>query len=280
MPDPEGRSTLAPLPSRGGNPNAVYQDEQQPDSSSGVPAEAEESQTATAEQAIEQQQDQGQEQQEQKDVPFHQHPRWQERQRELEAANRRAEEAERLARLAIERFQPTQQAPQPQIDPWKGLVDNPDPATAQYWQQVRHLQRAEAEAIVEQKLAGTMQAVDAGRRELATIKIAQFRKDNPEILPGSREESVIAGYVGQGFDLETARKLALFDKIEQENRDLKSKKNAIPRKANANVDASAGIPENSGLPRKASSWSERASEVYEKGGSLKDIGNAVFGKRK
>jgi hypothetical protein len=212
------------------------------------------------------------------DVPFHQHPRWIERQKEIERLRVERDEAQRLARLAVERIQQPTQAPVQQDDPWQGLVNHPDPATAQFYQQQRTLFQREAERMADQKLQGVLQAVDAGRRELAAIKIGQFRKENPDIKPGSQEEAAIANFVQQGFDLDTARKLALYDMLEAENRALKGKQASVGQKrVAANSEASAGIPAGAGLPPKPGDWRERAGAVLDKGGTMKDVANSIFG---
>jgi hypothetical protein len=129
-------------------------------------------------------------------------------------------------------------------------------------------------------MQGLMQAVDAGRRELAAIKISQFRKDNPEIKQGSPEEAAVATFVGQGYDLDTAKKLALFDKLEAENRAFKAKQASVSQKRQAaGQESSSGIPAGNGLPARRSGSEDRASEVIDKGGNWKEVASAFFGIR-
>ena len=211
------------------------------------------------------------------DVPFNKHPRWIERQRELEEARRQRDEAQRLTQLALER-QPIPQQPQVQPqDPWAGLVDHPDSATAQFWQTQRKLQEP-----LMQRVQGLEQTVTAGTQELAELRIENFRLKNPEITPNSPEENAVAGYVRAGYRLNDAKKLALYDlkygKLEEEVKTLKSKQSAIPQKvAAARSEASAGIPNTSGLPPARGDWRERVSEIHDKGGTFKDMANAIFG---
>lgn len=194
-----------------------------------------------------------------------------------EELRRERDEARRLAQLAIEKFEQPQQAAVPEADPWKGLVDHPDPATAQWYQQQRILFQTEAKRVSEAQLQGVMQTFEAGKRELAALKISQFRKENPDIKPGSQEEALIAERLSQGYDLEDARKLALFDKYESENRAFKAKQGKIPQKrAAAGVERSSGIPQQNGLPRNPGNWRDKAGAVIDKGGSMKDVLKAVF----
>lgn len=195
-----------------------------------------------------------------------------------EELRKERDDARRLAELALQKLQAPQptQAPQPEVDPYAGM----DAPTAEFYRQMDRRIEQKASALADQKLQGVLQAVDAGRQELASIKIAQFRKENPDIKQGSPEETAIAGYVQQGFTLDHARKLALYDKLETENRAFKTKQAAVPRKAAANVESSAGIPESSGLPGRPGDWRQKASEVIDQGGDMLDIANTLFGRKR
>lgn len=202
--------------------------------------------------------------------------RWDELVQQANEAKRERDESRRLAELAMTKYQAPPQPVVPEHDPWAELVNHPDPATSQFYQKQRALFQHEAR----QSQQGMLQAVDAGRRELAAIKIAAFRRENPEIKPGSPEEATIAGYVGQGLDLEMSKKLALYDRQEVELRALKSKQAAVPSKANANTERSSGIPAGAGLPSTKATWREQAGEILDKGGSLADVGNLLFGTKR
>lgn len=272
--DNEGRQSYPPAPTRGGNPNAPMPEDANADSS---PADASSVSSTDGQEQVSQE---GTAPSTQPESKFHMPPesRWQEL---IDQKNK----AEQLARLALEKLQAPQAPVAPVEDHWKGLVDHPDPATAQFYQQQRGLFQREAERMADQKLQGVLQAVDAGRRELAEIKISQFRKDNPEITVGSPEESAIAGYVQQGFDLQNAKKLALYDKLEAENRALKTKgqqrSNALPQKIAANVESGSGVPETAGLPGQHMTFADRAAKIYdESGGDIKQVLKAVFHKKR
>lgn len=198
--------------------------------------------------------------------------RWEELRRQREQAEARAVQAEAMARMALEKIQ----GPQPQaqeVDPYAGM----DAATAEFYRNMDKRIEQKASAMAQLQIQGVLQSMDAGRRELAEIKINQFRQSNPDIKPGSQEEAAIAGYVQQGYDLNNAKKLALYDKLETENRALKSKQSAIPQKrAAAQSESSSGIPQTAGLPGRPGSWKEKAGEVIDKGGSFQDVLKTVF----
>jgi hypothetical protein len=203
--------------------------------------------------------------------------RWAEVIKQKEEAERRASEAQRLAELALQKLQTPTAHVQPEPYPYAGMDD----ATANWYRRMDARMEERAAKIADQKLQGVLQSLNIGRQELAAIKVAQFRKDNPEIAQGSPEEAAIAGYVQGGMDLDTAKKLALYDKLEAENRALKGKQAAIPRKvAASNAESSSGIPAGAGLPPKQGDWRDKASEILDKGGNLQDVLHNVFGGRR
>lgn len=179
----------------------------------------------------------------------------------------------------VQRVQP--QAPvQPVNDPWEGLVNHPEPQTAMFYQQQKRLFEYTARQTAEQQNQSLMQVVDAGRRELAQIKISQFRKENPEIKPNSPEEQQIAVLIGQGYDLDTAKKLALYDRQEQELLTLRAKQSSVGAKAAANqTGPTQGMPATAGLPGRPGDWRENVRQAARKGGSLADIVNAAGASR-
>lgn len=208
--------------------------------------------------------------------PFNMPPpeRWEELRREREEARQQAAEARQLAQLALQKLQNPQAPVQPEIDPYAGM----DAPTAEFYRNLDRRIEMKAAQLAEQKLQPLAQAYEAGRRKLAEIEIGQFRKDNPDIKANSEEEKAIAGYVQSGFDLLSAKKLALFDKLEAENRALKGKQATIPQKrAAAQSDSSAGIPATAGLPPRPGDWRQKAGDILDKGGTLKDVLGTVFG---
>src|SRR3990167_1361800 len=210
---------------------------------------------------------------------FHMPPaeRWEELRQKHIAAEERAQRAETMARMALERVQ----APiSPQADPWDGKVNHPDAQTAMFWQEQKRLFEYEARRVSDQQNQSLLQVVDAGRRELAALKISHFRRENPDIKPDSPEEKAIAGLVSQGYDLDTAKKLATYDRLEQENQALKSKQSSVGSKAAANATGpTTSIPAGAGLPGKPGDWRENVRQAARKGGSLADILNAAGASR-
>lgn len=205
--------------------------------------------------------------------------RWEELRQQKAAAEQRAQQAETMARMALERVQ-MGQPPAPAHDPWEGKVNHPDAQTALFYQEQKRLFEYEARRVSDQSNQALMQAVDAGRRELAGLKISQFRKENPEIKPNSPEEQAIAGFLGQGHDLDTAKKLALYDRQEQELLALKAKHASAGQKMAANqTGPTSGIPATSGLPGRPGDWRENVRQAARKGGSLADIINAAGASR-
>ena len=127
------------------------------------------------------------------DVPFHQHPRWIERQKELEETRKQRDDALRLAQQVVERTPPVQ--PQPQVDPWAPYVGHQDPETARFWTSMRDLVRHERNLGKQDAVQELQPVIQAGMEKLAMIDLRDFRKENPEISPGSEEEKQIVSYL-------------------------------------------------------------------------------------
>ena len=87
--------------------------------------------------------------------------RWNQLRQERDQATARAQQAETLARMALEKVSTPQVPASAQPDPWEGLVNHPDPQTALFYQQQRKLFQVEAERLADQKLQGVYQVVDA-----------------------------------------------------------------------------------------------------------------------
>ena len=198
--------------------------------------------------------------------------RWNQLRADRQEAITRAERAEAMARMAMEKFQSPQAPVAPEVDPYAGM----EPQTAEFYRHLDKRIEQKASQLADQRMQGVLQAVNAGRQELASIKVAQFRKENPDITPGSPEEAAIASAVQQGYDLDTAKKLALYDKLDAENRALKSKQALTGSKAAANQTApTSGIPSTAGLPGKPGDWRDGVRNAIRRGGSLADIVNAA-----
>jgi hypothetical protein len=219
-------------------------------------------------------------------VPFHQHPRWIERQRELERERQEKEALRQQNQQLMDLVQRTSTPPAPiQEDIWKGKVDHADPATAQYWQTQRMLMEHHERQAEERAVKRLQPLIQSGMAKLAAIDLKEFRRENPEIQAGSPEERMIVDYMegrvdGTRHTLDSARNNVVIRRLETENRALKAKQTAVSQKrAAANVESSSGIPAVSGLPGKTASSDERARAILAKGGSWKDTAAAFFGIR-
>src|SRR3990167_6622979 len=183
-------------------------------------------------------------------------------------------------------LQQARQAPaapaQPPINAWDGLTNHPDPQTAMFYQGLQKVVQQERQLAKQEAVQELSPVIQAGMERLAQIDIRDFRRENAEIKPGSENERLIVSYMNGQMDgirhpIESAKRNAMFESLKQENQQLKSKQSAMPGKRAANTEASAGIPQVSGLPAKQGSWQQRAGEILEKGGSFKDAANAIFG---
>lgn len=207
--------------------------------------------------------------------------RWEELRRERDEARRAYQD---LATRASQPMPPVQPA-QPQVDPWEGLLNHPDPATAQYWQMQRRLMEHHERIAEERAIQRLQPVIEAGRQELARMSTAEFRRQNPDIKPGSEEERSIVSYMsGQvdGFNhpLESAKRNVLFDKLEAENRALKGKQSSVSSKVSANnSESSSGISASAGLPRQPSDWRDQVRQAIRNGGTLADMVNAAGAQR-
>ena len=196
--------------------------------------------------------------------------RWEELRQQKVAAEQRAQHAETMARMALERVQA--QSPTP-VDPYAGM----DPTLAEQYRALDKRIEERAAIIADQKIA---QIAGPVRQELAGMKIAYFREKNPEIKPNSPEEHAIAEFVGQGYDLDAAKKLALYDRQEQELLALRAKQSSVGQKVAANqTGPTSGMPATAGLPGRPGDWRENVRQAARKGGSLADIVNAAGASR-
>ena len=201
--------------------------------------------------------------------------RWQEVLRERDEARRAFQE------LATRPQQPVIQAPVQSQDPWTGLIDHPDAATAQFWQQQRRLHQYERQMAKQEAIQELQPVIDAGMKEIARMSTVEFRRENPEIKPGSEEERLVVAYMNGQMDgvrhpMESAKRNAMYDKLESENRALKGKQSTAQTKVAANYsESSSGIPSTSGLPQKPQDWRDKVRETLRKGGDLTDVANSI-----
>ena len=181
-------------------------------------------------------------------VPFDQHPRWQERQRELEAL--RAQNQQLLD--AMQRMAQPAQPMQPPADPYAGM----DAPTAEFYRNMDRRIEQKAQEIAARQMQPILQTVDLGRQQLAKVTLASFYKENPDITPNSEESQAIAQKLYQGYDLEDAKWVVMGPKYHQQltqQRHTTVTKQAAHRQQ-APPEGGPGIPATSGLPQPKESF--------------------------
>lgn len=209
--------------------------------------------------------------------------RWEELRRERDEARKREHQAFELLQQAAQRPVAPVAPATPQVDPWDGLTSHPDPATAQFYQQqkklVEHAVRQGRDQAF-QELSPVIQKLQQGQ---AAMTIKEFRKENPDIAPGSEEERLVMAYMNGQVDgvyhpIESARNNAVIRKLETEVKTLRARQAATPgKRAAARMESSNGIPASAGGPAPQGDWRQRGAAVVDQGGSLLDVARAVFG---
>ncbi len=139
--------------------------------------------------------------------------------------------------------QPQQQLQQPTQDPYAGM-------TAEEEKFFRMID-ARAEKIADAKVRQISPVIDAGRMELAQLKVQQFRATHSDIKPNSPEEIAIAEKIQMGYLPEDAYRTVMWDTRvasaeKQANQNVKQK---IEAKKQANVEQRS-IPQGATPPTK------------------------------
>jgi len=186
---------------------------------------------------------------EQEEIPFHQHPRWQEVQ---EARRKAAEEAAQAKAEAAywkglaEGRQPNQQ-PQPEVDPYAGMTLE----EKAFWQKQREVAREEAMKVAREYGAPLEKKITESQEVVAALAYERFRNQYPDIQPNSLEETKIADYYRRGYSLDDAYKIVKFDEVKQKSVTQAKTQQVIKtqQKAAANLEQTS-LPPVSGLPQK------------------------------
>jgi hypothetical protein len=139
--------------------------------------------------------------------------------------------------------QSQQQLQQPTQDPYAGMTPEEE--------KFMRMMDARAEKIAETKIRQISPVIDAGRMELAQMKVQQFRASHSDIKPNSPEEIAIAEKIQMGYLPEDAYKTVMWDKRvadaeKQGNINIKQK---IEAKKQANVEQRS-IPQGATPPTK------------------------------
>lgn len=91
---------------------------------------------------------------------------------------------------------PQQQFQQPTQAPQE-LGNTPE--EREFWRTQRQIAREEAEKVSREQLGQIRPVIDAGRMELAQMKVAQFRATHSDIKPNSPDEIQIAERIQAGY---------------------------------------------------------------------------------
>jgi hypothetical protein len=142
-------------------------------------------------------------------------------------------------RLAQQNVQ--QQPLQAPVDPFVGMT----PEEERFWRAVDQ----RAEKIAEQKVKQISPIIDAGRMELAQMKVQQFRAEHPDVKPNSPEEISIAKKIEFGYLPEDAYRSVMWEaKVTQAEKQASVKNNQkIEAKKQANVEQQS-IPQGANAP--------------------------------
>ena len=126
--------------------------------------------------------------------------------------------------------QTPQQPQQPQAEPYAGF----SPEEERFWRAVDQ----RAAKVADERLGKIAPVIDAGRMELAQMKVQQFRTAHPDIKSNSPEEIQIAEKIQMGYLPEDAYKTVMWDKkVAQAEKQTNSNKQVkIEAKKQANVE--------------------------------------------
>ena len=131
-----------------------------------------------------------------------------------------------------------QQPQQPTQDPYAGMTADEE--------KFFRLIDARADKIAEQRMRQLSPVIDAGRQELAQMKVQQFRNSHPDVKPNSPEEIAIAQKISNGYLPEDAYKVVMWENkvsqaTKQENIVTKQKLEAKKQANVENRSTSSGV---------------------------------------
>jgi len=191
--------------------------------------QSQESQSPTAEQGVTQEPEQ---QPEEGKIPY---SRFKEK---VDEANWLKQQLEQQ----LQRQQSQQQFQQPESQPQE-LGNTPE--EREFWRTQRRIAKEVAEQVNREAMGQIRPVIDAGRQELAMMKVQQFRAQHSDVKANSPEEVAIAEKISMGYLPEDAYRSVMWDKrgIEATTQAKQQVKNQIDAKKKANtVDSSASIP--------------------------------------
>lgn len=198
------------------------------------------------------------------ETPFHEHPRWKERQAELERERQEKAYWQQQAQKALEIANRSTTHHVPEEDPLAGV----SPEERQAWERIQKLARIEAEKIVKSKEEIFNREIQQTREHVVALAYQDFQRKHPDVTPNSPEEIEIAKRVKQGYPLEDAYKIVMFDRNAQRaaNQVKQQVNDKTKQKMAANLETST-IPQNSGIPQqKKQSFRDSTEELLRKAG--------------
>ena len=159
--------------------------------------------------------------------------------------------------LQLQQRQTQQQFQQPTQDPYANMTAEEE----KFWRLVDD----RARKVANQELQQVRPVIDAGRMELAQMKVAQFRNSHPDIKSNSQEEIQIAERIQSGYTPDDAYWSVMGPrgaKVAEKQGEQKFKQQ-IQAKKQANVESKASIPVQS-QPQPKKSFRDEFLENYNK----------------
>ena len=172
-----------------------------------------------------------------KEEPFHNHPRWKERQRELEEARRDkqilAEQNAKLMSL-VEKSQAS-----PTEDPYKGYSEE----QRSFYSDLDKRIKSQVEPIKAEN-ERLKEAVETGKHIVTSMMYERFIDKHPDVKDDEGALNEIASYVQSGYSMERAYQATknpkLISELQAENQRLKAQleNKKITNKQSANLETS------------------------------------------
>jgi hypothetical protein len=165
-------------------------------------------------------------------VPFNQHPRFQEL---IEERNYYREQLSNLIQQRQQQPQQPQQAPQE--------IGN-TPEEREFWRMQRQIAREEAMKVASEKEKEISNSIAILTQEITSTRLQDFRNRHPDIKPNSPEERAIAEKVAQRIPLEDAYRIVMYDKkiAEAGKQGVQQSKQQMEAKKQANVEQNSIPP--------------------------------------
>lgn len=177
---------------------------------------------------------------EQKEPPFHEHPRWIERQRESELLR---QQNQQLIEVVQKLTQPKAQ----EVDPYAGMTKE----EKEFYQRIDNLAEQKTRKVLAEVAPQFQQELRETKETMAALAYERFLNKYPEVRPGSQEEGQIAELYKRGYSLDDARNLVFRDyDIQQAVGKGKNQQQVkVQQKVAANLEQKT-LPPINGIPSK------------------------------